>query len=131
MAASPSGAGYWLGASDGGLFAFGDAGFFGSLGALTLNEPIVGMAASPSGAGYWLGASDGGVFTFGDAVYAGSVPEVAGLISQPVVSMVGGQGGYGLAAADGGVFNFDLRYLGSAGATPLSGPVVSAAMVLS
>jgi len=131
MAASPSGAGYWLVASDGGLFAFGDAGFFGSLGALTLNQPIVGMAASPLGAGYWLVASDGGVFTFGDAVYAGSVPEVAGSISQPVVSMVGGQGGYGLTAADGGVFNFDLRYLGSAGATALSGPVVSAAMVLS
>jgi hypothetical protein len=31
-------------ASDGGIFAFGDAGFFGSSGGLKLNQPIVGMA---------------------------------------------------------------------------------------
>jgi hypothetical protein len=33
-------------ASDGGIFAFGDAGFYGSAGNLVLNEPIVGMAAT-------------------------------------------------------------------------------------
>ena len=33
MAATPSGHGYWLVASDGGIFAFGDAGFLGSTGA--------------------------------------------------------------------------------------------------
>jgi len=32
-------------ASDGGIFTYGDAGFFGSAGALSLNKPIVGMAA--------------------------------------------------------------------------------------
>ncbi|MDA8279767.1 MAG: carboxypeptidase regulatory-like domain-containing protein, partial [Actinomycetota bacterium] len=59
----PSGAtsGYRLVASDGGLFSFGDAGFFGSTGSKVLNKPIVGMAASPDGRGYWLVASDGGV----------------------------------------------------------------------
>jgi hypothetical protein len=30
MAATPDGMGYWLVASDGGIFAYGDAGFFGS-----------------------------------------------------------------------------------------------------
>jgi len=44
MAATPDGKGYWLVASDGGIFAFGDAGFFGSAGAITLNRPVVGMA---------------------------------------------------------------------------------------
>ncbi len=39
------GKGYWLVASDGGIFAFGDAGFYGSTGAMTLNKPIVGMAS--------------------------------------------------------------------------------------
>ena len=67
MAATPSGNGYWLVASDGGIFAFGDAGFFGSTGETPLNHPIVGMAATPSGSGYWLVASDGGIFAFGDA----------------------------------------------------------------
>jgi hypothetical protein len=32
-------------ASDGGIFSFGDAGFFGSTGSLHLNKPIVGMAS--------------------------------------------------------------------------------------
>ena len=36
--------GYWLAASDGGIFNYGDAGFFGSAGGLKLNKPIVGIA---------------------------------------------------------------------------------------
>jgi hypothetical protein len=36
------GLGYDLIAADGGVFAFGDATFFGSTGNITLNEPIVG-----------------------------------------------------------------------------------------
>jgi hypothetical protein len=44
MAPTPTSRGYWLVASDGGIFAFGDAGFHGSTGAMTLNKPIVGMA---------------------------------------------------------------------------------------
>ena len=59
--------GYWLVASDGGIFSYGDAGFFGSHGGQPLNKPIVGMAATPDGGGYWLVASDGGIFSYGDA----------------------------------------------------------------
>ena len=72
MAATPDGRGYWLVASDGGIFTFGDAGFYGSTGGLTLNKPIVGMAATPDGRGYWLVASDGGIFSYGDAGFYGS-----------------------------------------------------------
>src|SRR6476619_5160811 len=54
MAATPTGRGYWLVASDGGIFTFGDAHFYGSTGALRLNRPIVGMRAAPYGRGYWL-----------------------------------------------------------------------------
>jgi hypothetical protein len=60
-------------ASDGGIFAFGDARFYGSTGAITLAKPIIAMAATPIGHGYWLEASDGGVFTFGDAKFLGSL----------------------------------------------------------
>ena len=54
MAATPSGHGYWLSAADGGVFSFGDAGFFGSMGGQTLGNPVAAMAATPDGAGYWL-----------------------------------------------------------------------------
>ena len=50
MAATPDGHGYWLVASDGGIFSYGDAVFYGSRGGQPLNEPIVGMAASASAA---------------------------------------------------------------------------------
>lgn len=47
---TPDDQGYWLVASDGGVFTFGDASFFGALGGMHLNKPIVGMA-STAGAG--------------------------------------------------------------------------------
>src|SRR5205807_45635 len=72
MASTPTGKGYWLVARDGGIFAYGDAKFFGSTGGTKLNQPIVGMAATQSGQGYWLVASDGGVFAFGAAAVLGS-----------------------------------------------------------
>ncbi|HEY3240780.1 MAG TPA: hypothetical protein VGL92_14525, partial [Acidimicrobiia bacterium] len=74
QAAAPAApaSGYWLVASDGGLFSFGDAAFYGSTGAVRLNRPIVGMAPTASGKGYWLVASDGGLFSFGDAGFFGS-----------------------------------------------------------
>jgi hypothetical protein len=46
MASTPSGQGYRLVASDGGIFSFGDATFEGSTGGLKLAKPIVGMAGS-------------------------------------------------------------------------------------
>ena len=51
MAATPDGRGYWLVASDGGIFSYGDALFYGSTGGLRLNKPVVGMAATPDGLG--------------------------------------------------------------------------------
>ena len=72
MAATPDGGGYWMVGTDGGVFASGDAQFFGSTGNIHLNQPIVGMAATPDGGGYWFVASDGGVFNYGDATFDGS-----------------------------------------------------------
>ncbi len=48
MASTASGAGYWLTASDGGIFAFGDAAFEGSTGGFPLNAPVVGIADGPT-----------------------------------------------------------------------------------
>ena len=93
MAGGASG-GYWLVASDGGIFSFG-AGFYGSAGSLHLVSPVTGMAASADGQGYWLVAEDGGVFTYGDASYHGSVPG-QGIVGQPsVVGMTATPSGQG------------------------------------
>ena len=62
-------------ASDGGIFSFGDARFYGSTGAIALNKPVVGMS-STRGHGYWFVAADGGMFSFGDAQFYGSMPQV-------------------------------------------------------
>jgi hypothetical protein len=85
MAATPDGQGYWLVASDGGIFSYGDAHFYGSTGSLRLNRPVVGMTATANGGGYTLVASDGGIFTFGDAVFYGSTGGLA--LVAPVVGM--------------------------------------------
>jgi len=126
VAADPATGGYWLTASDGGVFGF-DAPFEGSAGALALNRPIVGFAPTATGAGYWLVASDGGVFAYGDARYQGSMG--AAPLVKPVVGMAGdpATGGYWLVAADGGVFTFDAPFEGSAGALALRAPVVGMA----
>ena len=81
--------GYWLVASDGGIFAFGNAGYYGSIPGSglspagsglphSLNAPIVGMVPSSDGGGYFMVASDGGVFAFGDARFEGSCPGIGG-----------------------------------------------------
>jgi hypothetical protein len=72
MSTSADGQGYRLVASDGGIFSFGDAAFFGSVATQALLQPVVGMTATPDRNGYWLVASDGSVFAFGDAAFLGS-----------------------------------------------------------
>jgi hypothetical protein len=126
-AASP-GAGYWEVASDGGIFTFGDAGYYGSTGGIHLNQPIVGMAPTPDGGGYWLVASDGGIFSFGDAGYDGSTGGIH--LNQPIVGMAPTPdgGGYWLVASDGGIFTFgDAAFYGSTGGIHLNQPIVGMA----
>ena len=92
MAAAPGQGGYWLVASDGGVFAYGQAGFYGSTGSLTSTHRSSGMAATPDGKGYWLVASDGGIFSYGDAGFYGSAAAVPG---QDIVGMAASPDGRG------------------------------------
>ena len=90
--------GYWLDASDGGVFAYGDTQYYGSIPGLglhpagsglpdSLNAPIVGMVPSIDDNGYFMVASDGGVFAFGDAHFAGSCPGIGGCSGAAVAVM--------------------------------------------
>ncbi len=118
--------GYWEVASDGGIFSFGSSSFYGSTGAIHLNQPIVGMTSTPDHRGYWLVASDGGIFSFGDARFYGSTGAIH--LNQPIVGMAptpDGRG-YWLVASDGGIFSFgDAGFHGSTGGIPLNRPIVS------
>jgi hypothetical protein len=121
-------AGYWLVASDGGIFSFGDAAFHGSTGAIRLNQPITGMASTPSGKGYWLVASDGGIFSFGDAGFFGSTGAIH--LNKPITGMAStpSGNGYWLVASDGGIFAFgDAAFYGSTGGLRLNQPITAMA----
>jgi hypothetical protein len=122
---NPCSGGYWLVASDGGIFSFGNAAFQGSTGNIKLNQPIVGMSATPSRRGYRFVARDGGIFNYGDAGFFGSTGNIK--LNQPIVGMAStpsGQG-YWLVASDGGLFAFgDAVFRGSTGNIRLNRPIV-------
>src|SRR5580765_2776293 len=100
IAATHTGKGYWLLASDGGIFSYGNARFYGSTGGMHLNQPVVGIAPTPTGHGYWMVASDGGIFSFGDAGFHGSTGALH--LNQPIVGMTPTPSGHGywLVASD-------------------------------
>jgi hypothetical protein len=119
--AASSASGYWAMGGDGGVFSFGGAQFYGSMGGVKLNKPIVGMAATKTGHGYWLVASDGGIFSFGDAAFYGSTGSIK--LNKPIVGMAATPSGLGywLVATDGGIFSFgDAAFYGSTGSIPLN-----------
>jgi hypothetical protein len=117
--------GYWLVGSDGGIFTFGAAKFYGSTGSLPLQRPVVGIVDTSDHGGYWLVASDGGIFSFGDTQFYGSLPGLglhpagSGLpnsLNAPIVGVVPSYSnhGYFMVASDGGVFAFgDATFEGS------------------
>jgi len=123
-ASTPTGGGYWEVASDGGLFSFGNAKFYGSMGGKPLNKPIVGMASTPTGGGYWEVASDGGLFSFGNAKFYGSMGGKP--LNKPIVGMASTPtgGGYWEVASDGGIFSFTAPFYGSMGGKSLAAPIV-------
>jgi hypothetical protein len=123
--ATPTGAGAYMVASDGGVFAVGDAEFRGSVrGQLSQlhgppgmpAHPIVGIVSDPDGKGYWMVGRDGGVFSF-DAPFRGSLPAQFSFdqLFAPINAMVPYGNGYLLIGGDGGVFTYsDKPFAGSA-----------------
>ena len=93
-------------ASDGGVFAFGDARFYGSVGERRLNEPVTGIVPSAGGRGYFIVAKDGGVFAFGDARFLGSLPSEGINARVAAVAPTYDNGGYYVLATSGKVYTF-------------------------
>ena len=128
IVATPHGHGYWLVASDGGVFAYGSAQFFGSLPGLPASaqpgSPVVSLVPTATGTGYYEVTANGDVYAFGQAPFYGSMGGVS--LAKPVVgaALDPETGGYWLVASDGGVFAFHAPFYGSMGGQYLAKPVV-------
>ena len=109
--------GYLQVTADGGVFQNGNPPFYGSLGALKLNAPIVDADVTPTGKGYMMLAEDGGVFDFGDAAEQFEGGMGGAKLNAPCTSFrfTKTGKGYWIAAKDGGVFAFgDADFRGTA-----------------
>ncbi len=84
MAGTSDGGGYWLVGSDGGVFSFGDAAFYGSLGATKLAAPIVGLTLATAGA---TGSPGGGPLSIVNT----TLP--AGVVGQRYQAVLSASGG--------------------------------------
>ncbi len=120
MVPSTSGHGYFMVASDGGVFAFGDARFAGSCpGIGGCYGAAVAVMPDSTGNGYWLVTNLGAVYAFGDAGNYGEPPAE----SVPAVDAVAtpdGRGYWVLYAngvvfpfGDAGAMGFPLGYVNS------------------
>jgi len=123
-AATPDGRGYWLVAGDGGVFNYGDAGFFGSVQpdkprpGQSMSCPraakseadgwIVGIATDVNGVRYWLADSSGGVYVFEKDQRCSYTLPTQGA-PDPVVAIVRWADGLGywLVGANGAVLSSD------------------------
>jgi hypothetical protein len=113
MVASHDDRGYFMVASDGGVFAFGDATFAGSCpGIGGCSGAAVAVVPDATGGGYWVVTATGHVYAFGDAVNHGSPGPQAAPFTSAVATPDGG--GYWILESNGVVFPFgDAGNLGS------------------
>jgi hypothetical protein len=63
--------GYWLVAADGGVFTFGDAPFYGSLGGTGQSSPSIGLVSTSDGSSYRVINADGTATGFGGSTGVG------------------------------------------------------------
>ncbi len=102
MVPSSDGGGYFMVASDGGVFAFGDAQFEGSCpGIGGCSGAAVAVVPDATGRGYWLVTQTGNIYPFGDAPYFGAPGTQGSAVTAAVRTADGG--GYLVLLANGTV----------------------------
>ena len=125
MAATPDGDGYWLVASDGGVFSFGDAAFYGSMGGQPPQQADRGHGGHPRRRRLLAGGLRRRhlLLRRRRLLRLDRRPT----LNKPVVGMAATPdgGGYWLVAADGGIFSYgDATFHGSTGRLNLNSPIV-------
>ena len=114
MAMTPSGHGYYLVSSFGGVFSYGDAIWYGSIAGRHLRTETVALAVTPSGKGYYLVTRAGNVFAFGDARFSGSTAARRGTPPLAGIGLTPDGRGYWLVSIRGNIFSFgSARFHGS------------------
>jgi len=135
---------YVMVAKDGGVFAPGGRGFYGTVSVRPgdgirrdnqgriigasgspLDSPVIAFAYTPSRRGYWLVQADGGVIPIGDAAKLGDLKSVR--LKAPIVGATATKDGTGLylVAGDGGIFTLgNAPFKGSLGGLPLNKPIL-------
>ena len=108
--------------SDGGVFAFGDAVFRGSMGAAKLNQPVMSLVPTRDGPGLLAGGLRRRHLRLRRR-RASRARMGATKLNKPVVGMVRYGAGYLMVGADGGIFSFsDKPFVGFAGCQPAGPP---------
>jgi hypothetical protein len=105
MVPSTNSGGYFMVASDGGVFAFGNAKFAGSCpGIGSCAGAAVAVVPDATGNGYWVVTSTGNVYGFGDAGYFGAPGPQSSPITSAVTTPDGR--GYWILEGNGHVFAY-------------------------
>jgi hypothetical protein len=123
-----SGSGYWMVATDGRVYSFGGAPFFGSARqSMAAGQQAVDLEPTPSNGGYWIVDSAGNVYGYGNAGYRGGIPGGTLLPGETItsISTTPSGNGYWLFSTAGRVFAFgDAGFFGDLRAVRLNGPVL-------
>jgi hypothetical protein len=122
MVPTHDGGGYWLVASDGGIFSYGDAHFYGSLGGSPPPASVVAVAPAAGGGGYFMLEANGTVRAFGDApaVAANGLSPAVSSANSAMTDLVPTATGQGYVLVDGSgqAFSFgDAPYFGDVAST--------------
>ena len=119
--------GYWMVASDGTVYPFGDAADYGGATIGLGSATAVDIEATPTSAGYWVVDGTGGVHAFGHAPHVGDVDPAALVAGESVTSLsrTPSGGGYWIFTNQGRVLPFgDARSFGDLAGVRLAGPVL-------
>jgi hypothetical protein len=121
-----SGNGYWLVTQSGHLYTFGDAPYYGAPG--PRSSPVTSAVRAPDGQGYWILFADGNIAGYGDAGNFGNPSgQMGGFNPASAIFTTTDGSGYWVAAADGAVANYgDAPNDGSMLGTSLNGSIIAA-----